>query len=578
MADAMRSCAPHRQAANVFSLLIALLYLAPTLYMMQVYDRVLTTGGVMTLVFMSAILGVALFTHSYLDGARQRVMVRASLRLDRMLGEGLIRQGFNSRGNGDARSAQILREFDIFRNALQGPGAIAMMDLPYAPLFVLVAFTLHPWIGGLILGGSALLVVIAMLGDRAAKRAEAKASDQSSATYAAAEMTQRAGGTIRALGMQGTVARRLTNARERISSQAALNAFVASRYSGWIRLLRMALQSASLGVGAYLAIVQEISPGALIAASVLAGRALAPIEQIVGAWRQIGQAASARTAIISYLDGAPEDVARTPLPDPAGQISVESVSVRAGHTERLALKSVSFALDAGQALGIIGQSGSGKSTLARILVGAQPTDAGAVRIDGSSISDWDGDSLGRHVGYVPQEPSLFAGTIGENISRFSTAEDANLLVVPAAQAAGAHAMIQRFPQGYDTVLGARGEGLSAGQTQRVALARALFGEPSLLVLDEPNAHLDSEGDNALLATLAAARQRGATVVIMTHRAGILSVVDKMLVLRDGEVEAFGPREEILAHLRKAAVEAGHIRALPPFEPPLEATAGPGSRR
>jgi ATP-binding cassette subfamily C protein len=227
---------------------------------------------------------------------------------------------------------------------------------------------------------------------------------------------------------------------------------------------------------------------------------------------------------------------------------------------------------------VIGQSGSGKSTLARILVGAQPVDAGAMRIDGSNISDWNGDSLGQHVGYVPQEPSLFAGTIGENISRFSGAEDAGLAVVSAAQAAGAHAMIQRLPQGYETVLGMRGEGLSAGQSQRVALARALFGEPSLLVLDEPNAHMDSEGDSALLATLAAARQRGATVVIMTHRAGILSAVDKMLVLREGEVEAFGPRDEILAHLRKAAVDAGHIRALPSSEPPLEANAGPGVRK
>lgn len=559
--SALRACATHRVAAQIFSVQIALLYLAPSIYMMQVYDRVLSTGGVMTLVFMSAILALALLCHSVLDGARQRVLARSALRLDRVLGPQLIRLGLTGSGHVDARNAQILREFDVYRASLQGPVAIAMLDLPFSPVFIIVCFALHPWLGGLVLSGSSLLVFVAFLGDRATRLAAETTEGLAPATYATAEMNQANGGVVKALGMRGVMTRRITDARRTLNDEGTRNAFIATRYSGLIRLLRMALQSASLGLGAYLAIRLEISPGSMIAASILSGRALAPIEQIVGAWRQLGQARVARRALIAFLENAPSDGGHTRLPTPVGRLSVEGVSVRAGGADKWALQTLVFKLGPGEAMGVIGPSGAGKSTLARILVGAQLPDAGTIRLDGSSLADWDSDVLGAHIGYVPQETALFAGSIADNISRFSDASGAGGKIVEAAEAAGIHELVQRQCKGYDTVLGPRGEGLSAGQAQRVALARALYNDPCLLVLDEPNAHLDSDGDASLLETLSAARARGASVVIMTHRSGILAAVDKLMVLRDGRIVQFGRREDVLAELRKSAVQGGQIRAM-----------------
>lgn len=552
-ADALKACAPHYKVARIFSALIAILYLAPSIYMMQVYDRVLTSRGLLTLAFLSAIVVFALVTHSFLEGSRQRILTRAALRLDQVLTPMLVRAGFERRDRVDVRNAQILREFDTYRQYMQGGGTTGMMDLPFAPLFVIVAFGFHPMLGLLILGGAGLLVGLAILGERATRKHMAEAASRAPAAYAAAELNQVSRGTIVALGMKRAMSSRLISERSRLNEGEARNHFVASRYAGLIRLLRMILQSASLGLGAYLAVRQEISGGALIAASILTGRALAPIEQLVGSWRQIALARSARKAIIGVLDGAGDETARQALPAPGISFSAEGVSVQAPGQERLLLSNINFSISSGEILGVIGPSGAGKSTLARVLAGAQPAGEGTVRADGSNIADWDADQLGQHLGYLPQDSVLFAGKIGENICRFSTDPDAGKGVVPAAQSAGAHEMIQRFPEGYDTVLGLRGEGLSAGQAQRVALARALYGNPGIIILDEPNAHLDAEGDASLLATLRAAKARGACIVIMTHRSGVLDVADKLLLLRDGKVEKFGPRDEILAELKAASV-------------------------
>lgn len=561
--QATRACAPHYTAAWIFSGLIALLYLAPSIYMLQVYDRVLSTGGVMTLIFISVILLVALFTHGYLDGVRQRLLTRAGLRLDHLLGDRIIRHSFDPVRSGtqaDARHGQILREFDTYRQSLQGPAAVARLDLPYAPLFVIVAFMLHVWLGVLILAGALLLVIIAIMGERATQRELAASAARTPSIYAAAELGQTSGGAIRALGMQGAMASRLMKERDNVNLLGARSSFVAMRYSGAIRLLRMILQSASLGLGAYLCIIQEITPGSLIAASILSGRALAPIDQIVGAWRQLGQARAARQALITYLDTAPLDVTRTELPVPDGAIDIQDVAVRAGATDRFALQDISLSLPAGQILGVVGASGAGKSTLARVLVGAQTPDTGTVRVDGGNIADWDSDRLGAHVGYLPQEPTLFAGTIADNICRFAQGNNSEK-VVAAAKAAGVHEMILGLSKGYDTVLGPRGLGLSAGQSQRLALARALYNDPKILVFDEPNAHLDTDGDASLLQTLTAAKARGATVVLMTHRSGILAVADRMLVLADGRIAQLGPRDQVLAGLRRAAVQSGQVRTV-----------------
>ncbi len=559
LAEALGACARHFQGARVFSGLIAFLYLAPTIYMLQIYDRIMPTEGLMTLLFMTVALGFALLVHSFLERARQRLLSRGVLRLDKLLGPRLVRQGFEERRGASMRSMQITREFDTYRTSLQGPGAVAKMDLPYAGLFVIVAFMLHPWIGSLILAGACVMILIAVMGGRAERKATENAAEKTARSYASTELPQMYGGAVRALGMGPAMTQRIIGDRLQLSEQNVRNMFVASRYSSWIRLLRMGLQSAALGLGAYLAITQGLSPGSLIAASVLAGRCLAPIEQMVSSWRLLGQGASAREEIIRFLDETPEDRPRTPLPAPRGELMVESITARAGQEERFALRSVSFGLRAGEALGVIGMSGAGKSTLARILVGAQAPDQGVVRLDGSNLVDWDSDALGPYLGYLPQDPVLFAGTVGENICRFQ--EGQQKAAVEASIAAGAHAMIQRLPQGYDTVLGPGGGGLSAGQAQRVALARALYRDPSLMVLDEPNAHLDTDGEAALLATLQAARSRGATVVVMTHRSGVLTAVDKLLVLKEGRVDKFGPKAEVLAALRKSAVKAGSLRVL-----------------
>ena len=556
--EALKTCAPHFAAAQIFSAFIALLYLAPTIYMMQVYDRVLSSGSINTLLFMSGLLAVALATHAFLDGVRQRLLVRASMRLDRELGPVLVRQGFDSRKPGDTRGAQVLREFDGVKATIQGQALTAMMDLPYAPLFLLVAFMLHPLLGAVILAGALLLIILAILGERAALRSAVNNADKAPGLYASTEYSQIYGGAVRALGMRGAMSKRILEDRDDLSQKSTRTTFIASVYAGRIRFLRMVLQSGSLGLAAWLAINNQISTGSLIAATVLAGRCLAPFEQIVSAWRQIGQSLSARKAIIAVLDNVPASRQHTPLPAPSGQIKVEGVTVRMGDTDRFALTDVSFTLPAGEILGVVGPSGAGKSTLARLLIGAQKADRGTIRIDGANLEDWDSDVLGQFLGYLPQEASLFAGTIAENISRFSEGEEAAAAIVPAAKSAGAHDLIQQMPRGYDTVLGPRGEGVSAGQAQRIALARALFRNPRVLVLDEPNANLDNQGDLALLEALKAAKASGATVIVMTHRTGILNAVDKLLVLQAGVAVRYGARDAVLTELRQDAAQQGRV--------------------
>ncbi|MBU6320847.1 MAG: type I secretion system permease/ATPase [Alphaproteobacteria bacterium] len=564
---AVQTIRRHMAGAAAFSALIALLYLAPSIYMMQIYDRVLTTGGLMTLVFMSLLLLVALATHSFLEGARQRLLTRAAVQIDQELSPTLLRTGFRNAGSPDPKRNQIMREFDLVRQAMQGPGATGLLDLPFVPVFIIVSFLLHPSIGLVVLLGAGVLVMIAVAGERATKKAQSEAASRTPSIYAALEMSQAQGGTIRALGMQSALSERLIDERYALNDITTRNAFVAGRYSGLTRLLRMILQSGVLGLGAYLAIIQEISPGALIAGSILAGRALAPIEQVVGSWRQLSQGRTAFEAVRSFLNAAPSDMKPMPLPAPIGRIDAEHVSLRAGGSDRWAIYNVSFQVLPGESLGILGSSGAGKSTLARGLVGAQPFDGGTVRIDGGSLTDWDTEALGRYIGYLPQDLGLLPGTVGENISRFSRDGNAPELTVKAAREAGVHDLIQKLPHSYDTRIGFNGAGLSAGQAQRIALARSLYNEPSVLVLDEPNSHLDSDGDVVLAAAVRNAKARGAAVIVITHRSGIIAEVDKLLILKDGRVDQLGLRDEVLARLRNAAVQARRIRAVSGSTPP-----------
>ncbi|MGN6059014.1 MAG: type I secretion system permease/ATPase [Sphingomicrobium sp.] len=550
LTDALADCRQHFVAAAVFSLLINILYLAPTLYMLQVYDRVVPTAGKTTLLFVTLVLALALLTLSSLDMVRNRLLVRASQRVDALVAPRILKQMMAA---DSAAAGQAMRDFDSIRTAMATPAIAAIFDLPWTPVFLLVAFMLHFWIGILSIVAMVALVTLAYLNQRATQ----KKMDIATSAMASAHNSQQAaatqGSTVKGLGMTGAMVERQL-AHRRIALANMVNAqFAGSKLSASSRFVRLFLQSVALGVGALLAIAGEISSGAIIASSVLMSRALQPVESIIAAWSPLTSARASVMRLARAFENIEEQRIYTALPAPTGVLQVEEVGVR-GREGRPILVGISFRADPGQILGIIGPSGSGKTTLGKIIVGAiQPT-IGTVRLDGAKLTDWDQDELGKHLGYMPQEPSLFEGTIKENIARFqkgASSEEARKIdesAIAAAKEAGIHELILQLPKGYDSQLGLMGAGLSAGQAQRVALARALYGEPQLLLLDEPNAFMDQQGEAALVAAIAKARARGATVIVIAHRRGVLAAVDRLLVLEDGKPRMIGPAKDVVARL------------------------------
>jgi PrtD family type I secretion system ABC transporter len=546
---ALDACRRHIGFVILFSAALNLLYLAPSLYMLQVYDRVLTSGGILTLIYLSVVLLASLAVLAFLDATRVRLLLSMSRRFDRLLAPSVLLSALQREGRHAAGQAHILREFDALRSALTGPPAVAAVDAPWAPVYIAVCFLIHPWIGVLALVGGIGLVIIAFVNQRA-MGSSLKASEQASgAMYGLQLSDSNQGDTARALGMQSALVDRQMRARIKLNDSINASGSANALYSASTKFTRLILQSAALGLGAYLALQQEISAGGIIAASILCSRAFAPLELIVGAWRQFEQGRQAYSIISNVLRTQESQRDFTALPEPQGILSVESVTVRAPGGDRFLIANASFRGEPGDIIGVIGPSGAGKTTLMRTVAGAYLPDGGAVRLDGAKLTDWDPDALGQHIGYLPQEVALFGGTIGENISRFeSLSANVDADIVAAAKAAGAHEMILTLPRGYDTEIGINGRGLSAGQAQRVALARALYGEPVLIVLDEPNAHLDQDGENALLTSLKGASARGACSIVVAHRTGFMSIANKLLVVSDGRIEAFGPREQILARM------------------------------
>ena len=556
LAEALKACRTHFVWAAVFSALVNLLYLTPTLYMMQVYDRVVPTGGLTTLVLITVVALFALAALSGLDWLRGRLMLRAGLRLDRMLSGKVLSRVMDLQSK--SPNTHALREFDNVRGAIGGQGMLALFDAPWTPIYLACCFLLHPLIGVLTLVGGMILFALAWLNERDTRPRLNKAIQSQNHAYSAQESIAGQSEVVRALGMrQSSIARQIDQRQHATAAQADAQ-LAGGRYSGAIKFLRLVMQSAALGLAAYLAVKGDITPGSIIAASVLLSRAVAPIELLVGVWPSLVQAvASWKTLTDLFAGTAGVERERTALPAPRGRLQVEGITVKFPDTETPQLRGVAFALQPGQTLGIVGASGSGKTTLARVIAGAFKPQAGAIRLDGAEYDARDGDELARYIGYLPQVPSLFAGSIKDNISRFATAtgvtqDVADAGAVRAAMAAGAHELILRLPKGYDTILGPFGQGLSAGQAQRVALARALYGEPVLLVLDEPNSNLDQEGEAALMQAILGAAARGAAVVVIAHRAGVLARVDRLLVMRDGMVQQEGPREEVLEKMRATA--------------------------
>lgn len=545
---ALAQCRPHFVAAAAFSALVNLLYIAPTLYMLQVYDRVVPTRGTQTLLFLTMVLLFALATLALLDRVRARLLVRAGIRLDTILAPRILDATLGQPDLPTAR--QALRDFDTMRAGLTGPAVLALFDAPWMPIYILVCFLVHPAIGGVAILGCAILPLLAWANERHTRARLDRAQAIATGSYASQDALLSAADSVRALGMRRALVARQLRQREAMLTAQTEASFAGGSFLTATKFTRMALQSLALGLGALLAVNNQISGGAIFASSFLIARALAPIEQLIGTWRTIVQARQSQANLAELLAGPAQTAIPTQLPAPRGALTLEGLTVLNDARDGAILGGISIAIQPGELIAIVGPSGAGKSTLARAIAGALTPDRGVVRIDGADTRDWDPERLARHIGYLPQDSALFAGTVSENIARFSgeiggDRATIDAAVVAAAEKVGADPLIRQLSQGYDHRLGLGGRGISAGQAQRIALARAVFGDPALLVLDEPNAHLDAEGDAALVAALGALKAEGKTILIVSHKLGILPVVDRILVLRDGRVALFGPRDEVL---------------------------------
>ena len=549
------------RTVGVFSLFINLLMLAPSLYMLQVYDRVLPSHNEYTLWMLSLmILGMFAFIAA-LEYVRSQVVIRVGARLDASLNQRIYTAAFEQNLKKPGTTAgQALNDLTTLRQFVTGNALFTFFDAPWFPIYLLVIFIFDPLLGVFALSGTVLLIALAVLNEKVTHKplAEANALSISSSTLATNNL--RNAQVIEAMGMLPNLRQRWYKVHQQFLDQHSEASRKAALIAALTKFVRLAQQSLVLGFGAWLVLDGRITGGMMIAASILVGKALSPVEAVIGVWRQWSGVKSARDRLNALLLANPPREAGMSLPPPQGVLTVEGVSAAPPGHPVAVLKAVSFALVPGDVLCVLGPSASGKSTLARLLVGIWPSVAGKVRLDNSDVYRWNKDELGPWVGYLPQEVELFGGTIGENIARFGEVDSEQ--VIQAAQRAGVHDMILHFPQGYDTVLGDGGAGLSGGQRQRIGLARALYGDPSFLVLDEPNSNLDDAGEQALTMAVNDLKQRGKTVVLIAHRAGVVNIATKLLILREGAVQAFGPRDEVL----QAMVAERQANAPAPAQP------------
>lgn len=546
--QALRAIRPALIWVAGLSAAVNILMLTGPLYMLQVYDRVLASGSVATLQGLFVIVVVLYGFLGFYDFLRHRMLSRAGYRLDELLSAPAFARWMRPTDAADAPKAQPIRDVETLRGFLSGP-ALGLFDLPWIPFYVAIVFLIHPWLGVLTLIGACVVAVAAILNQRMTEAGLTRAMRMEGAERDFTAQGRRNAEMIQVLGMQGRIMARWQDMHLNRLGAGQGAGDMGQGFSAFSKTFRMFLQSALLTVAAWLTIGQEISAGMIIASSIISGRALAPVDQVIGQWRQILRAREAHRDCLANLTAA-DPVQDVKLPAPTGTVRVINASRLVPGTGPAAsrgriLDHVSFTLEPGEGLGVIGASASGKSSLARLLVGAIRPDAGEVRLDGARHEQWQPEDLGRHIGYLPQAVEMLTGTVRDNISRFDPqAQDAD--VIATAKLAGVHDMILRLPKGYATLLGPGAEQpLSGGQIQRLGLARALYGNPKLIVLDEPNSNLDQAGDLMLTEAIAEMRRRGSTVVVMAHRPGALAAVSKIMMLKEGRIAAFGPKEEIL---------------------------------
>lgn len=531
-------------ALAFFSCITNILMLLPSLYMMQVYDRVLSSHSEMTLLMLTIITISLYFVMSFLDWIRSSILIKISAKLDFSLNERVFSASFEkSLKENNPNPSQAFSDLSSIRQFITGNGFFAFFDIPWLPIYLMVAFMFHPMLGFFTLAGISILVLLAIWNEYSIKKDLTEANHHSIVANGFMNSTLQNSEAIESMGMLANLSERWLVMQNKIIRLQASASDKNALISSFTKFIRISWQSLSLGVGALLVLENEISGGMMIACSILLGRTLAPVEQMIGVWKQLSNVRTSYNRLNKLLNDYPVRLVPMQLLEPLGRIDVENLSVTSPKSSNLILKNVTFNLLPGEVLGIIGPSASGKSTLIRALLGIWSKSDGTIRLDGAELDQWDKNKLGSHIGYLPQDIELFSGTIAENIARFN--EVNSNAVIDAAKMAGIHEMILKLPDGYNTLIGSGGVGLSGGQRQRIGLARAIYLKPALVVLDEPNSNLDEHGEIALINAIRILKENKSTVLIITHKPNVLTIVDKVLLLIEGSLKIFGPRDRVL---------------------------------